>query len=76
MFRHRPFGRKQRQLTMMSAVFIEGLDDPTPGVALAIVDLAKIQHGTLHNLAAGTALALDDAPIAMLFAVLEPSRES
>jgi hypothetical protein len=43
---------------------------------LAIVDLAKMQHGTLHNLAAGTALALDDAPIAMLFAVLEPSRES
>jgi len=28
----RPFGRKQRQLTMMSAVFVEGLDDPTPGV--------------------------------------------
>jgi len=37
MVRHGPFGRKQRQLTMMSAVFVEGLDDPTPGVALAIV---------------------------------------
>ena len=75
MVRHGPFGRKQRQLTMMSAVFVEGLDDPTPGVALAVVDLTKIQHGTLHHLAAGAALALDDAPIAMLFAVLEPSRE-
>jgi len=50
MVRHGPFGRKQRQLTMMSAVFVEGLDDPTPGVALAIVDLTKIQHGTLHTL--------------------------
>ena len=30
--RHGPFGRKQRQLTVMSAVFVEGLDDPTPGV--------------------------------------------
>jgi len=27
MVRHGPFGRKQRQLTMMSAVFVEGLDD-------------------------------------------------
>jgi len=43
--------------------------------ALAVVDLTDT-NGTLHHLAAGAALALDDAPIAMLFAVLQPSRES
>src|SRR5208282_2877953 len=49
MVRHGPFGRKQRQLTMMSAVFVEGLDDPTPGVALAVVDLTKIYPDSLKS---------------------------
>ena len=40
---------------------------------LAIVDLAKIQHIALYHFAPGTPLALDDIPITMLFAVLEPS---
>ena len=75
MFRHGTFGGKQRQLAMKMAVLVERLDHPTPRVALAVVDLTQIQHRTLHHLAAGAAPALDDAPIAMLFAVLEPSRE-
>ena len=45
----------------------------TPCFMLAIVDLAKIQHIALYHFAPGTPLALDDIPITMLFAVLEPS---
>ena len=50
--------------------------DPTPSLVLAVVDLAQIQHLPLHHLAAGTALALDNIPIAMFFAVFEASVES
>jgi hypothetical protein len=51
---------------------VEGLDHPAPGF-LAIVDLAEIKHLALHHLAAGAALALDNAPVAVLLAVLEAS---
>src|SRR5208337_282402 len=44
---------------------------PTPGFLLAVVDLAQIEHLALHRLAAGAALALDNAPVPMLLAVLE-----
>jgi hypothetical protein len=53
--------------------FIEGLDHPAPSLALAVVDLAEIQHLPLHHLAAGAAPALNDIPIKVLLAVLEPS---
>src|SRR5208283_6179417 len=43
----------------------------TPGFLLAVVDLAEIEHLALHHLAAGAALALDNAPVPMLLAVLE-----
>ena len=74
-FRHPSFGRKQSQLSVSLGPFIESLDYPAPRLALAIVDLAQIQHRPLHHATASTALALDNAPIAMLFAVLQPSRE-
>src|SRR5271165_5156552 len=44
---------------------------PTPGFLLAVVDFAEIEHLALHHLAAGAALALDNAPVPMLLAVLE-----
>ena len=53
--------------------FVERFDHPAPGLALAVVDLAQVQHRPLHHLAAGAALALDNAPVAMLLAVLETS---
>jgi hypothetical protein len=56
--------------------FIEGFDLPTPGFVLAAVDFAEIQHGALHHLAAGTALALDNVPVAVLFAVFDASVEA
>ena len=52
---------------------VEGFDHPTPRLALAVVDLAEIQHRPLNHLATGAPLALHDAPIAMLLAVLDPS---
>ena len=73
MVRHRPFRGKQGQLRRLLRSFIEGFDNLTPCFMLAIVDLAKIQHIALYHFAPGTPLALDDIPITMLFAVLEPS---
>jgi hypothetical protein len=67
---------KQRQLAVPLAAFIKGLDLLAPGLALTVIDLAEIQHLTLHHLAIGAALVLDDIPIAMLFAVFEASVES
>jgi hypothetical protein len=61
MVRHCLFGGKQGQLRGLL------------GCGLAIVDLAKIQHIALYHFPAGTPLALDNIPIAVLFAVLEPS---
>jgi hypothetical protein len=73
MVRNTAIGRKQCQLRLLLSFFVERLDHPTPGLALAVVDLSKVHHRTLHHLAAGAALVLYDAPIAMLLAVLEPS---
>ena len=70
------FGRKQRQLPSLLALFVEGFNDPTPGFLLAVVDLAQIQYRALYYLAATTALALDNTPISVLFAVLAPPMES
>src|SRR5215475_4085939 len=69
-------GRKQRQLPVPSAAFIEGFDRLTPSLALAVIDFAEIQHLPLDHFATGAALVLNDIPIAMLFAVFEASVES
>src|SRR5713101_100847 len=74
--RNLAIGRKQRQLAVPPAPFIEGFDLLAPSFALAVIDLAEIQHLPLHNLAAGATLVLDDIPVAMLFAVFEASVES
>jgi hypothetical protein len=41
------------------------------GFSLAVIDLAKIEHMLLRDAAAGDAVILDDAPVAMFFAVLD-----
>jgi hypothetical protein len=73
MIRHRSLGRKQGQLRWPLAPFIERFDDLAPRLALAVIDLAQIQHLPLHDLATSTALALDNIPIAMLLPVLQSS---
>jgi hypothetical protein len=71
--RQRVFGNptKQGQLGVAARPFIKGFDRTTPILLLAVVDLAEIQHLTLHHSAASTTLALDNIPIAMFFAVFE-----
>ena len=48
----------------------ERLDRLTPCGALAVVDLAQIKHVSLHRPPAGYPAVLDNAPIAVLLAVL------
>ena len=68
-----PIGRKQGQLPGLSGLLIKGFDHSAPSFMLAVIDLAKIKNLPLHHLAAGAALALDNAPITVLLAVLEAS---
>jgi hypothetical protein len=74
--RNLAIGGKQRQLAVSPAAFIKGFDQLAPSLALAVIDLAKIKHLPLDDLATGAALVLDDIPVAMLFAVFEASVES
>ena len=71
--RYCPIGRKQRQLLRALAVFVKGLDDPTLRFALTVVDLTKVKHLPLYDLASSAALALHNVPIEMLFAILQAS---
>jgi hypothetical protein len=71
--RNLAIGRKQRKLAVPPAAFVKGFDQLAPSLALAVIDLAEIQHLPLNHLAAGAALVLDDIPVAMLFAVFEAS---
>src|SRR5712691_656049 len=76
MFGNRAIGRKQGKLPVAAGPFIKGFDLTTPSLMLAVVDLAQVQHLPLYHLAASAALALDNIPIAMFFAVFEASVES
>ena len=64
--------RKQRDLLRPSAV-IEDLDRPDPRRALAVVDLAEIQHVPLNHPPAPNAPVLHHRPTSMLLAVLPPN---
>jgi hypothetical protein len=61
---------------MPPARFVERFDLTTPRFALAIIDLAQIQHRTLHHTTTRTASAFDNAPVTVLLAVLPSPRES
>ena len=69
---NRAISREQRQLGRLLRSLVEGLDDPAPCLALTVVDLAQVQHLPLHHIAARTPFALNDVPVAMLLAVLDP----
>src|SRR5262249_37037880 len=51
------------------AIF-QNLDRPPPRQFLSVVDLTQIQHVPLHHAPAGDACVLDNAPVAMLLAIL------
>src|SRR6202007_2505958 len=76
MLRNRAIIREQGQLLVAPGVFVKGLDEATPGLTLGVVDLAEIQHLALYYFAGGAALALDNIPVAMLFAIFESSVEA
>jgi hypothetical protein len=63
-------------LLVATGVFVKRLDQATLSLTLVVVDLAQIQHLALYYFAGGAALALDNIPVAMLFAVLETSVEA
>jgi len=74
--RNLAIGGKQRQLAVPLAALIKGFDQPAPGIVLAVIDLAEIQHLPLDHLATGATLVLNDIPVSMLFAVFEAPVES
>jgi hypothetical protein len=74
--RQLPIMRKQRYLPGAPTIFIESLDYPAPGFMLAVIQLAQIQHLSLHHPAASAAPVLDNAPIAVRLAVLNSPGES
>ena len=61
---------EQRQRSGTAGVVVEHLDRLAPRRSLRGVDLAEIQHVTLHDAAAVETLVLDDAPVAVRLAVL------
>jgi hypothetical protein len=69
----RPVGGEQGQLSGLLRPLVEGLDHPAPTFLLVVVDFAEIEHLALHHFAAAAALALDNAPVAVLLAVLKAS---
>src|SRR2546421_1613657 len=73
---NRAVGGKQGELRVALGSFIKGFDQMAPSLTLTVIDLAQIQHLPLNHLATSAALALDNIPVAMFFAVLEASIES
>jgi hypothetical protein len=62
--------REQRHRPRAAGVLVEHPDRPAPGSRLRGVDLAEIQHVSLHDTPARDTLALDDRPVAIDPAVL------
>jgi hypothetical protein len=54
---------------LRGAIF-QNLDRPPPRQFLSVIDLTQIQHVPLHHAPAGNACVLDNAPVAMLLAIL------
>jgi hypothetical protein len=67
-----PISGKQCQRQRLLALLIEDFNRSTPTFALTVVDLSKVEHLSLDNLATPAAPILHHAPIAMLFAVFDP----
>jgi uncharacterized membrane protein len=76
MLGHAAVGREQSKLPVSLIACVQRLDYMTPIRVLAVIDFTEIQHWPLHYLSPRTAFALDDAPVTVLFAVLNPSCES
>ena len=69
--RRLPVGGEQGKLCRATPAIGEHLDGLAPHRPLAVVNLAQIQHVPLHHTARGGAPVFHNAPVAVLFAVLE-----
>src|SRR5947209_18263257 len=61
---------KQRDLSAMSTALVERFDRLAPCRSLVVVDLSQMKHMSLHRAPAGNTAVFNDAPIAVLLAVL------
>ena len=61
---------KQRHL-LCAGIRLQYLDRAAPRGLLAIVDFAEIEHLALHDTSVEVATTFDDAPVPVLFAVLD-----
>jgi hypothetical protein len=68
---YQPVFGKKRRCRISLRLSVENLDLFDPRRSLGIVDLAQVKHLALDNPAAGAALVLGQAPIAMLLAIFE-----
>jgi hypothetical protein len=53
-------------------MLIENFDRSTSAFALGVIDLSKVKDLPLHKLSTPATSILDDVPITMLLAILEP----
>ena len=65
--------RKQRQRAGLRSTVLQNRNRPPPRQLLRVVDLAEIQHVPLHHAPAAEPRVLDNAPIAVLLAILPAS---
>src|SRR4051794_14196991 len=68
--RRRAVFGKQRDLPAAVAALLERLDRAAPGGLLGVVDLAEVEHVSLHRAPAKDPAVLDNGPVAVLLAVL------
>src|SRR5437764_1899109 len=61
---------KQRDLSGMLTALVERFDRLAPCRSLVVVDLSQMKHMPLHRAPAGYTAVFNDAPVAVLLAVL------
>jgi len=60
----------------MRRAVLQNRDRPPPCQFLRVVDLAQVQHVPLHHAPAADPRVFDNAPVAMLFAILPANLET
>ena len=71
-FHRRMVLREQRDLLRRVVILPEKLDGFTPRSFLPAVEFAEVEHVSLDDAMLLAALAFDNTPAAVLFAILEP----
>ena len=66
-----PILGEQRELLRLLPAFVKHLDGLAPRRFLTVIDLTQIKHMPLDHPAPCGAAAFHNAPVAMLFAILE-----